>query len=117
MKHAFLEDGTFTLYTWPIGCSLYIDNITAEVRSNNKLLSSTSKSPGIDPPNLFKREQPTDPLLTGWEPLIESIWYSEFGSGYSPNSTGGGEQIPVRWLEDTLYAPLNSNVPSATHPL
>jgi hypothetical protein len=110
-KHAFLENGTFTLYVWPIGCSLYIDNITAEVGGNNKLLSSTSKPRDIDRTHVFNRERPTDPLLISWEPLIESIWYSEMGTAIS-----SGAGIPVQWLENILYAPLNSGVPSTTGP-
>jgi hypothetical protein len=85
------------------------------VGGNNKLLSSTSSSSSIDRTNLFKREPPTDPLLIGWEPLIESIWYSEVGSADSADSSGG-EQIPAQWLENILYAPLNSSMPSATGP-
>lgn len=81
------------------------------MRGNNKLLSSTSKNTDVNRADLFKREHPTDPLLINWEPLIQSLWFSETGSVDSTNSSGG-DQIPAQWLENILYAPLNSSVPS-----
>ena len=65
----------------------------------------------INHSNLFKKEQPTDPLLTSWGPLIDAMWFSEVGAGTTVSSAHMA-QLPERWLENILYKPLNSSVSS-----
>lgn len=114
VQNAFLENGTFTVYMWPIGCTFFVQNATAEVQGNNKLLKSELSSPTqMDYTNLFAPTSPAlksryDPLERSWEPLIHSIIESEIGTGGSADSSGG-EQLPYQWLENIVYLNLNSS--------
>lgn len=103
-NHSFVENGTFTFYVWPIGCTLHVQNITAEVLGNNQMVRTTSNVTEIDRTKLFTRLAPTNPLERSWEDLIETIWFAEFDTGDSADSSKG-ESIPVDWLEN-LFLPL-----------
>ncbi|KAF9510670.1 hypothetical protein BS47DRAFT_49906 [Hydnum rufescens UP504] len=52
-KNAFLEDVNATFYIWPIGCSLFAQNITVDVQGDNTLLSKKTAHTPSDNPTPF----------------------------------------------------------------
>lgn len=105
-NHSFRENGTFTLFAWPIGCSLRVQNITADVLGNNQLVRTVTNVTQTDPTKLFTRPEATDPLERSWEQLIEAIYFSEYSSGRSADSSGG-EFLALHWLENIFLPILN----------
>jgi hypothetical protein len=70
---AFLEHVNATFYMWPIGCSLFAQNITAVVRGDNVLLwkNTTSTSTSFHDSTPFIRSSaPSDPLEMAWGVLM-----------------------------------------------
>lgn len=86
---------------------MFVNNITAEILGTNSLLRTTSRPPPLDRTNLFVRPEPTNILERSWEQLIESIYYSELGTGGSADSSGG-EVLPRQWLEGQLLPIFNA---------
>lgn len=107
---------------WPIGCSLFVENATAQVLGSNKLLTnSVSPSSMINRADLFTPTNPllksrTDPIEARWERFIEAILFSEIGTGDSADSIGG-EQMPRQWLENIVFSSFySSDLAGASNP-
>ncbi|KAF9510702.1 hypothetical protein BS47DRAFT_51765 [Hydnum rufescens UP504] len=70
-NNAFHEDINMTFYIWPIGCSMFSQNITAEVRGDNVLLSrSLPPVPTPNPTPFIHSKTPDDPWEAGWAEFI-----------------------------------------------
>jgi hypothetical protein len=75
---AFLEDVNATFYIWPIGCSLFAQNITADVQGDNTLLwRNITHTPTDNPQPFLWHDIPHDPLETAWGDVIFSIYVSQ----------------------------------------
>lgn len=79
-KASFLETFTVKFYVWAIGCSLYVDNISARVRGDNALLWHSEPPTITQDIPLYQRPLPTEPLEMVWASLLQRV-ESEAGSG------------------------------------
>ncbi|KAF9511959.1 hypothetical protein BS47DRAFT_1394651 [Hydnum rufescens UP504] len=77
-KNAFLEDVNATFYIWPIGCSLFAQNITAHVWGDNTLLwRNITHTPTDNPTPFLWHDIPHDPLEITWGHMIVEIYVSQ----------------------------------------
>lgn len=97
------------MYAWPIGCSIYVQDITAEVLGNNRLLRTTSSPIPIGTSNIFNRPTSTDVLEIAWEPLIAAVYWAEYETGSSSSNSSKGEILPADWLQDLILPSLSGN--------
>jgi hypothetical protein len=98
-----------TFYIWPIGCSLFAQNITADVRGDNVLLRKTAHALPQNPTPFLRDDIPHDPLEFYWGYMIFDIYHAESGllSLLSPLSPEGPSQF-LTPLELLLGSGLNS---------
>lgn len=85
------------LYVWNIGCSLYIEEISAEVRGDNMLQSHTTNDSRLFVYRPFFRPEPSHPLEMAWTTLVDTI----SGTPWWPGP------LPTRWLENQLQDVFN----------
>ena len=67
-----------TFYIWPIGCSLFTQNFTADVWGDNTLLrKKTAHRPTDNPTPFLRDDTPHDPLEIAWGYLMYKIYVEE----------------------------------------
>ncbi|KAF9513091.1 hypothetical protein BS47DRAFT_1393580 [Hydnum rufescens UP504] len=77
-KNAFHEDVNATFYIWPIACSLFAQNITADVQGDNTLMKKNTSSTTTDDPTPFLQPDiPHDPLEIAWGSMMSNIYLQE----------------------------------------
>ena len=77
---AFLEHVNITFYMWPIACSLFAQNITAELRGDNVLLwKETMPAPTGNPTPFIRSSAPNDTLEIAWGTLMHNAFLKSVG--------------------------------------
>lgn len=102
LKHATNQTINFTIYVYPLACSMYSTPATAKLRGDGTLLSSnvTADANTNLSPTPFIRPRPTDQAELFWIDLINALYTLETAD-VSQDRTGGGT-IEFTWLEYTL---------------
>lgn len=102
MARAFNETATVSFYIYPLACSLYTTPITALVRGDGKLISTTDTSELRNDSNAtpFYRPLPTHDTELQWWNLTDGLINLQ-ESDISNENSGGGS-IEFTWLELTL---------------
>ena len=105
-RSAFKENLTVSFHFWPIGCSIYVETVTAEVRGDNYLLSHTnSTSSTFNTTTPFVRPPPTSPLERNWADLSDQIYDWDF------------IRAGPSWLESRILALLNGTTSTSAQKL
>jgi hypothetical protein len=86
-----------TFHYWPIVCTMQLENLTANVRGDNTLLSYSEPFDDSQAANLqpFARDLPSSPYEKAWGPLFDEIWYDEMLQQFSANASAS----VTDWLE------------------
>jgi hypothetical protein len=97
-----------TFQYWPIVCTMFLENLTAQVRGDNTLLSysepfNDSQAAKLRP---FARPLPPSSYERAWGPLFDGIWINEH-STWVISYTSHDSSIEPRWLESQLVKFLN----------
>lgn len=99
-----MQNTTITYYQWPIGCSLYLEQINATVRGDNQLVASNHNPPPISTVMPFVRSKPVTVLERVFARIVDTVWSMES----SPHHYGiTGQFLPSYWLEQKLMTLLN----------
>lgn len=101
-KNAKLQTMEFTVYIYPMACSMYSDPATARIRGDGVLLSTnfttrTSRSATPDP---FNRPLPVQETELLWANVTAVLRQIQFSAVSRLQNWGG--TVELTWLENTL---------------
>lgn len=105
-KTAFSESMTVDFSLWNIGCSLYLEEVVAEIRGDNTLKSYVPTSSEVRPSRPFLRSTPNTTLERVWPMLLDTIDFME--AGHLNGDYGPGQVIPNQWFQKQLANAFNT---------
>ena len=112
-RNSFPENVSVTFHYWPIACTMYLEDVTAQVRGDGTLLShsfNNSQAGNLQP---FVRALPSSPYEKAWGQLFDAIWGSEIRAR-AYRSRFGGEYLPQHWLERQVFQLLNGTTSTSS---
>ena len=86
-----------TFHYWPLGCTMYLEDLTAIVRGDNALLSHSFNDSQSGNSHPFVRAPPPSPYERAWGSLFDEIWRAGMGAD------GTWTYLPEFWLEQQVW--------------